>query len=123
MITRNIEKEIRILEKEFPVIAVLGPRQSGKTTLTRALFPGFSYVSLEETDNREFAVSDMGSKVKAIEIKSSVTFHKSHLDSLHYWQKLSGSEPANQTLIYDGNENFEFLSTRVIRWTHSGDLL
>lgn len=39
-------------------MAVTGPRQSGKTTLCRAVFPDHAYVSLEPLDNREFAKSD-----------------------------------------------------------------
>jgi len=42
----------------YPVVTLTGPRQSGKTTLARAAFPGHEYVSLEETDNRSFAQED-----------------------------------------------------------------
>jgi len=42
----------------MPVVAVTGPRQSGKTTLCRSVFPGLAYVSLEPLDVREFAASD-----------------------------------------------------------------
>ncbi len=58
MIKRNIEREIRTLYREFPIVAILGPRQSGKTTLSRILFPEFKYISLEDIDNREFAKED-----------------------------------------------------------------
>ncbi|MBU2623717.1 MAG: ATP-binding protein [Proteobacteria bacterium] len=42
----------------YPVITITGPRQSGKTTLARAIFPDYDYVSLEETDTRYFARDD-----------------------------------------------------------------
>jgi uncharacterized protein len=42
----------------YPAVAITGPRQSGKTTLCRALFPQLEYVSLEPLDTRDFAVSD-----------------------------------------------------------------
>lgn len=42
----------------YPVIEILGPRQSGKTTLSRAAFPLHKYVSLENLDNRAFAKED-----------------------------------------------------------------
>ncbi len=57
MIKRNLEKELIKDSKEFPVLAVIGPRQSGKTTLTRAVFANHKYVSLENPINREFARS------------------------------------------------------------------
>jgi uncharacterized protein len=46
------------LARKFPVIAVIGPRQSGKTTLVKTAFPEKKCVSLEEPDHREFALTD-----------------------------------------------------------------
>lgn len=46
------------MAKGFPVIAVTGPRQSGKTTLARAAFPGKPYLSLEDPDTRLLAQRD-----------------------------------------------------------------
>jgi len=46
------------LAKGFPVIALTGPRQSGKTTLAKAAFADKPYVSLENPDEREFAERD-----------------------------------------------------------------
>lgn len=43
---------------KYPVITVVGPRQSGKSTLCREFFKKYPYVSLEDTDTRKFAVSD-----------------------------------------------------------------
>ena len=42
----------------YPVVLLDGPRQSGKTTLTRAAFPDKAYVTLEPLDTREFALTD-----------------------------------------------------------------
>lgn len=58
MIPRSIAPVVRKLAKNYPVVAVTGPRQSGKTTLARALFPRHDYVSLEDLDTREFAQED-----------------------------------------------------------------
>ncbi len=55
---RRLEKCLKELRKGFPVLAVLGPRQSGKTTLVRQLFPDFHYLSLENLDTRNFAMED-----------------------------------------------------------------
>ncbi len=58
MYTREIEAELRRLKKSYPVIMVIGPRQSGKTTLVRHAFPDMLYTSLEDPDVRELAESD-----------------------------------------------------------------
>jgi len=42
----------------FPVVGILGPRQSGKTTLARAIFNNHTYVTLEDPDIREAATND-----------------------------------------------------------------
>jgi predicted AAA+ superfamily ATPase len=58
MIDRLVEEELQTLRREFPIIAIMGPRQSGKTTLARKAFPDFDYASLEDVDHREFAAND-----------------------------------------------------------------
>lgn len=58
MIKRDITAELRRSFREFPVVTVLGPRQSGKTTLVRMAFPEVPYASLEDPDSRSFAESD-----------------------------------------------------------------
>jgi predicted AAA+ superfamily ATPase len=44
--------------KGFPVLTITGPRQSGKTTLSRLLAPDLPYFSLEDPDTRAFATED-----------------------------------------------------------------
>jgi uncharacterized protein len=58
MIPRDISTVLRKVAKGYPVIAITGPRQSGKTTLSRLEFPDKTYVSLEDPDQLRFALSD-----------------------------------------------------------------
>src|SRR5574343_491987 len=58
MYARDAANPLARLARGFPIIAIAGPRQSGKTTLARMQFPDKPYVSLENPDEREFALSD-----------------------------------------------------------------
>jgi predicted AAA+ superfamily ATPase len=58
MIPRTASSTLERLAKGFPVIALTGPRQSGKTTLAKSVFKDKPYVSLENPDEREFALRD-----------------------------------------------------------------
>lgn len=58
MITRDITQELLRSAAEYPVVTILGPRQSGKTTLTRMTFPDMPYFSLEDPDIRMAAEAD-----------------------------------------------------------------
>lgn len=58
MISRSATASLQRLAKGFPIVAVTGPRQSGKTTLAKAVFPEKPYVSLENPDERDFAERD-----------------------------------------------------------------
>ena len=58
MIKRTAEAKLKSLAGSFPAVAVIGPRQSGKTTLVKKLFPGKPYVLLENPDTRQSAVKD-----------------------------------------------------------------
>jgi predicted AAA+ superfamily ATPase len=58
MIERTLASKVTSLAQKFQVITLTGPRQSGKTTLVRATFPDLPYVSLEEPDIRQIALTD-----------------------------------------------------------------
>lgn len=58
MIQRIASKRLKHLFSMFKVVAVTGPRQSGKTTLVKSVFPDKPYITLENPDNRQFAIDD-----------------------------------------------------------------
>ena len=57
-IKRDISDEVISMSKLYPVVTILGPRQSGKTTLAKMLFEDKPYVSMESPDIRELAISN-----------------------------------------------------------------
>lgn len=58
MIKRTLALKLLELKDQFPALAILGPRQSGKTTLARTLFPNYRYINLESFEEQEFAQTD-----------------------------------------------------------------
>ena len=58
MIERQAAYTLRQLAKQFRAVAILGPRQSGKTTLAKLIFPEKPYASLETPTIRQFALED-----------------------------------------------------------------
>lgn len=58
MFQRELQRVLERFSKSFPVVAITGARQSGKTTLARAFFPGLDYVSLEDPIELSFATED-----------------------------------------------------------------
>jgi predicted AAA+ superfamily ATPase len=58
MIPRDAAKTLSRLAKGFPIVAITGPRQAGKTTLAKAVFGDKPYITLENPDEREFAQND-----------------------------------------------------------------
>lgn len=58
MIQRTAESELRALASQYKAVAVVGPRQSGKTTLVRWVFKDKPYINLENPDTRLFATDD-----------------------------------------------------------------
>ena len=65
MIERNAYSALMRLAKQFPVVAITGPRQSGKSTLTKYAFPEKKYVSFDDKNLRELAKSNPGDFLKA----------------------------------------------------------
>ncbi len=105
-IERKIALRLKKLSTQFPAVGILGPRQSGKTTIARNLFPTYKYLNLEELDTRAFAAEDPRRFLKALENEQGVildeiqrvpdllSYIQTHVDE---WQKtgffiLTGSE-------------------------------
>ncbi len=58
MYERTIQQHLTMQMSRYPAVTVMGPRQSGKTTLVRETYPDFEYVLFEDRDTLEFAKND-----------------------------------------------------------------
>lgn len=63
-VKRDITKNVNELKKQFPIVAITGPRQSGKTTFLRDTFKKYRYISLENPDNRYYAITNPNAFLK-----------------------------------------------------------
>ena len=65
VIQRKAYTALLRLASQFPIVAIIGPRQSGKSTLTQAAFPDKKYISFDNKNYRELAKSNPGDFLKA----------------------------------------------------------
>ncbi len=109
MITREINQAVHKLTKQFPVITITGPRQSGKTTLAKTLFPEYEYFSMEDPDTRELAATDPRGLLAGI--KDGVVFDEIQRapDLLSYIQGIVDSGNKKGRIILTGSHQFELM--------------
>ena len=117
-IQRKLEKELKLLFKEYPVITLTGPRQSGKTTLLRNLFPDKRYVSLEDPSQREYAKAN---PLKFLEggNEGMIIDEIQHIPALvSYIQGIVDNANKPGMFILSGSQQFEL--TRTISQSLAG---
>lgn len=110
MITRNARNTILELAKGYPFIALTGPRQAGKTTLSRAVFPDKPYVSLEDPDIREFATTDPRRFLSRYPDGAILDEAQRAPEIFSYLQTLADTDGRMGLYILTGSQQFGLLS-------------
>ena len=107
LIKREIEGQLREAATQFPVIAVIGPRQSGKTTLVEMVFPDHAYVSLEDFDIRTRALADPRTFLAEYPTKSGIILDEIQNAPvlLSYIQTIVDKEKKKGFFIITGSQN------------------
>lgn len=108
-IKRQISQKLREMAKKFPIVAVVGPRQSGKTTLVKNIFPKFRLVSLEDLDNRAFADKDPRGFLDTYDEKSIIDEAQKSPTLFSYLQTRVDSVGNTGQFILTGSQNFLLL--------------
>jgi predicted AAA+ superfamily ATPase len=108
-IKRQLTKELRILIKEFPIVAIMGPRQSGKTTLIKNLFPTYTYVSLEDLSMRSLAQNDPQSFLERFSSKTIIDEVQYAPNLFPYLQLKTDEKNAPGQYIITGSQNYLLL--------------
>lgn len=106
-IRRQAETVLLERAKAYPVVTVLGPRQSGKTTLCRIAFPDKPYVNLEQPDVREFAQQDPKAFLDQY-LDGAVLDEIQNVPSLLSWiQVLTDSDPRAGRFVLTGSHQLQ----------------
>jgi len=110
MIKRHVEQKLLKFLKQYPVLMLTGPRQSGKTTLCKMALPDKPYVSLESPDNREYALSDPKGFLSEYP-KGVIIDEAQHAPELFsYVQGIVDEKKKNGMFVLTGSQNFQLLN-------------
>jgi hypothetical protein len=112
MIKRAISEKILHYTRQYPVVTLTGPRQSGKTTLCKALFPKKKYLSLENIDIRDYARTDPRSFLSEGLKEGAVIDEIQRVPELvSYIQEIVDTKDKPGLFILTGSQNFHLLDT------------
>ncbi|MBI5241249.1 MAG: AAA family ATPase [Elusimicrobia bacterium] len=112
MYKRKLGPLIISLARQYPVLTITGPRQSGKTTLCRQAFPSKSYVNLENPDTRRLAAEDPRGFLASIPDGAILDEIQRAPQLSSYLQEVVDSERRNGLFILTGSQQFEVM-TRI----------
>ena len=109
MIDRAAAPKIKQLAGQFKAVAIIGPWQSGKTTLARMYFPDKPYVSLENPENRHFAQSDPKGFLNTYATGAILDEIQRVPELLSWLQQYLDEDPHPGKFILTGSNNFLLL--------------
>ena len=109
MIQREISAKTLQYASQYPVVTITGPRQSGKTTLCKMLFPEKDYVSLENIDDRQFAKNDPKGFLARFPKGAVIDEIQRVPDLLSYIQSIVDESQTEGFFILTGSQQFELL--------------
>lgn len=110
MLARDAEHTIRTLLRSFPIVTLTGPRQSGKTTLAKAIFSDRPYASLEDPDLRQTARDDPRSFLGRYSDGAVLDEVQRCSELLSYLQTMVDADGRMGLFILTGSQQFGLMS-------------
>lgn len=111
MIERDLTPRLRKLADQLPSITLTGPRQSGKSTLCRAVFPKHAYANLEAPDIRSFAQEDPRAFLAQFEDGVILDEIQRVPELTSYIQSLIDENPQPGRWVLTGSQNLALLES------------
>ena len=99
------------LFKQYPIVTITGPRQSGKTTLCKKIFRKLDYVSLEDITNRGFAENDPVQFLNKFEKGAIIDEFQRVPSLLSYLQTFVDNKGRNSLFVLTGSRQFELMDS------------
>lgn len=109
-LNRNIGSQINLLKKQYPVLALTGPRQSGKTTFLKNFFHDYRYLSFENPDTRHYALNDPNGFLKEYDNKVIFDEVQRVPELFSYIQTIVDEKKIMGQFILSGSQNFQLLN-------------
>ena len=103
MIKRHIIGELEKLLGEYPVVTILGPRQSGKTTLARNMLSNYEYCNLEAPEIRQLATDDPKAFLARLKGDAIIDEIQRAPELLSYIQVIVDDDPRNGRFVLTGS--------------------
>jgi len=111
MIKRSIQQITEKLFKQFPVLTITGPRQSGKTVLVQEVFSHLPYFSLEDLDTRYFAQQDPRGFLNQMRDGGIIDEIQHVPEIVSYIQTIVDEKKKNGLFVITGSSQFELHHT------------
>ena len=108
-IQRSARQTVERLSQAFPVVALTGPRQSGKTTLARSTFPDKPYRTLEDPETRQLALTDPRAFLAQFPDGAVLDEIQRTPELLSYLQGVVDTHPRMGLFIITGSQQFGLL--------------
>lgn len=103
MYKRELQNELVTSAKQYPIVTIIGPRQSGKSTLARHCFPNKPYVNLEDPEIRRYANDDPRAFLADHQQGAIFDEIQNSPELLSYLQVLVDDDPVNGRFILTGS--------------------